>query len=228
MSRALIASFASLWLGVGVAHAQSTSEISQETARTVKGGARAATFFWLPVEYWVASARESGAEPEKVERVRALFRDYLMIGVVDVEIDADGTPRFKTIADVVRRTRIERDGQVVPVLREVNPDLARLAPDLVYVLRKSLGFIGDGLRLLPLSNVNDEGERVISAAREGEVEVEFRFELDSEAHVLVWRAPLTSIVGPQRCPVGAEELDAAWKFCPYHGARLPGRLLPKE
>ncbi len=228
MSRSLIVACASLWLGVGIVHAQSSSEISQETVRNVKEGARAATVFWLPAEYWVAASRERGAPPEEVERVRALFRDYLIVGVVDVELDAEGKPRFKTIADIVRRSRISRDGEVVPVLREVSPDMARLAPELVYVLRTSLGFLGDGLRLLPLSNRNDEGERVVPAELGGEIEVEFRFELDSAAHLLVWRAPLTSIVGPQRCPVGAEELDAAWKFCPYHGARLPERLLSKE
>lgn len=198
-----------------------STAITTETSRVERQGRRAANFFWLPVEYWEAAARETGAEPEEVERIRKLFRDYLLVAVVDVEVSPTGKPEFRSIADIVGRSHFTRNGESLSVLKQVHPEFARTASDLVYVLRSSLASLGPGLHLLPLSNVDDEGRPVLRGAVGGELSLEFRFEPDAEPIRLVWRAPLTSIVGPKRCPEGGEELEADWKYCPHHGVVLP-------
>ena len=220
--RTALSAWLSLVCAAGSAGAAPPSAaITTETSRVERQGRRAANFFWLPVEYWEAAALETGAQPDEVERIRKLFSDYLLVAVVDVEVSSAGKPEFRSIADIVRRSQFSRNGESLPVLKQVHPEVARTASDLVYVLRSSLASLGPGLHLLPLSNVDDAGQPVLRGADAGQLALEFRFEPDSEPIRLVWRAPLTSIAGPKRCPEGGEELEASWKYCPHHGVKLP-------
>ena len=71
-----------------------------------------------------------------------------------------------------------------------------------------------------LALCHDAGQPVVSAAREGRLEMHYLVSGESEPRVLVWRPPLTSVLGPMTCPKGGEPLEANWKFCPWHGVPL--------
>ena len=206
--------------GGRAALAAETGEIRGEMVRTLRDGRRVATLFWLPLEYWEASARERGAGPEELEAVHKLFRDYVLVGVVDVELAQDGRPAFKSIADIVSRSTFRRNGVELEVLRQPNPELASRVPDLVYVLRASLGALGAGLRVLPLANVGPGGQPVLLGSRAGVLSLEFRLSEGAEPTSISWRAPLTAIVGAKTCPEGDELLEASFDFCPWHGVKL--------
>ena len=106
------------------------------------------------------------------------------------------------------------------MLREVNPDVADLVPKLVYLLKASMGKLGEGLRLLPLSNISAKGEPIITASKPGELGASFRFTEGGPVHELLWHAPLTAVAGAKRCPKDGEPLDASWSYCPWHGVKL--------
>ena len=40
-----------------------------------------------------------------------------------------------------------------------------------------------------------------------------------------WKLPLGSLLPPKVCPVDGEELNGAWKFCPWHGEALKPKPL---
>lgn len=203
------------------ARAVSSAEIAAETARTAQeGSTHVANFWWLPPEYWVLSAKELDLPAEEQAKVEKLFQDYVIIGAIDADVSDKLQPKLASIAEVVKRSRFSRGGETLEVLHEVNPEVSKLVPTLVYLLRASLGPLGEGLRLLPLANVDPKGKPRLTATDPGELALEFRFTEDGPVHEYRWHAPLTSLVGVRKCPKGGEPLEASWTYCPWHGQKL--------
>jgi hypothetical protein len=198
-----------------------SSDIVRETTRTLEGGSgRVATFWWLPQEYWEQAAKELALSAEEQEKVRTVFRDYLVVGALETKLNLERKPEFASIGEIVARAKFYRDGEEITVLRDVNPELARLVPRLVYLLRASLSGLGEGLRLLPLANVDAKGNRILTGDSPGVFELEYRFDDKAEAQRIYWHAPFTSIVGAKKCPRGGEPLEASFDFCPWHGVKI--------
>lgn len=218
----LVALLVALSLLPVAARATSSSDIIAETARTAEeGGNRVANFWWLPPEYWAQSAKELELPAEEQAKVEKLFRDYVIIGALDADVSDKHKPVLASIADIVKRSRFSRGGETLEVLREVNPEVSKAVPTLVYLLRASLGPLGEGLRLLPLANVDPQGKPITSASAPGEIALEFRFTETGPVHEFRWHAPLTAIAGVRKCPKGGEPLEASWSYCPWHGVKLP-------
>ena len=148
------------------------------------------------------------------------FGDYLFVAVIDADVTDKKKPTIMGVPDVVAHATFFRDGEKVQVLTEVNPEVARLAPKLVYLLRASMGQLGQGLHLLPLSNVSSGGKPIVTASSPGQLKLEFRFTDSGPVHEVRWHAPLTAVVGPKKCPKDGEEMDASWSYCPWHGVPL--------
>ena len=203
------------------ARAGDSTDIVGEVTRTLEGGGgRVATFWWLPQEYWEQAAKDLSLPAEEQEKVRSVFRDYLIVGALETKLNLERKPEFASIAEIAARAKFFRNGQEVAVLRDVNPELARLVPSLVYLLRASLSGLGEGLRLLPLANVDAKGNRILTGDAPGILELEYRFDEKSPAQEVQWHAPLTAIVGAQKCPKGGEPLEASYDFCPWHGVKI--------
>jgi hypothetical protein len=207
------------------AHAGNSSQIQAEALRTVEGGGgRFAYFWWLPLEYWEACGKDLGLSAEEQAKIAPLFRDYTMVAVIDARVSPEEKKAdVKPTADIVARSRFLRNGQPVEVLREVGKEVPEMALRLVYLMRSSLSGLGDGLRLLPLANVDPKGNAILTGASKGELEIEFRFEPDGPVNKLYWHAPYTSIVGAKTCPKGGETLEASFEFCPWHGVKAGGK-----
>ena len=223
MNRTLAPLAALLWLALApaLAHGGNSSEIAAETVRTIQEGTtRVASFWWLPPDYWIAAAKEMSLPPADQEKVAKVFPNYIIVGVIDADVSEKHKPLIAGIAEVVSRTKFTRNGEPVQVLREVSPDVADLVPKLVYLLKASMGRLGDGLRLLPLSNISATGEPIITSTKPGLLGAEFRFTEGGPVHELVWHAPLTAVAGAKHCPKDGEALDASWSYCPWHGVKL--------
>ena len=209
-----------LAFGWGGAQA-STAQVAQEVLRSGNEGRRVVNFWWLPVEYWVESARELKKSGDEIDDIRRLFELYMVIAVIDAEVGADGTLEAATHAMIGPALRVRRNGADVEILRQIDPKVARLVGELSYVLKASLSVLGQGLRIFFLPNIDDDARPVLHGASKGELEV--FYSLGSAAQKprsFLWRAPLTSIAGPTSCPKDGEELEASWKYCPWHGVKL--------
>jgi hypothetical protein len=209
-------------LGPALAHAEpNSSQIAGEVQRTLQSGAvRVAEFWWLPPEYWITVAKELELPAEDQAKVAKIFRDYTIVGAVDVGASEKKEPVAATLADIVARSKFLRDGQPLEVLHEVNPEVSKLVPTLVYLLRASLGPMADGLRLLTLANLDAKGNSILSATAPGELTLQFKFREDGPVQDVRWHAPLTSLMAPRKCPKGGEPLEASWTYCPWHGVKL--------
>lgn len=205
------------------ARAGNSTDIQAESLRNLEaGGGRIASFWWLPAEYWEAAAKELGLAPEEQAKIGPMFRDYLIVGVVDAKISVESKQaELQSTPEIVSRAKFFRNGEQIEVLREVSPDLQKMVYPLSSFMRASLRGLGDGLRLLPLPNADAKGNPILDGRSNGELKIEYRFEDGGPAQSVYWHAPLTAVVGPKTCPKGGEPLEASWDYCPWHGVKAP-------
>ena len=207
------------------ARAANSTAILRETARIVEsGGPRIANFWWLPIEYWQECARELALPEEERAKIEPMLRDYILVAALDAKVSAEKKGAdLATTGDMVAHAKFYRNGEQVEVLREVAPGVPELLPKLVYLLRSSLGPLGEGLHVLPLPNVDAKGNRILTGASTGELKLEYRFDDSGPVQTLYWHAPFTAIAGPKTCPKGGEPLEASFEFCPWHGVKVPSK-----
>ena len=82
--------------------AASTGEIVEETARTFRGDNHLITFWWLPSEYWIAAAREAGKTESEVQAVAALYDNYTLVAVMDIQFKPGGEIDALSTVEIVR------------------------------------------------------------------------------------------------------------------------------
>lgn len=196
-----------------------SSVIAQETLQTHREGHRVVSFWWLPFEYWTAVAKELEKTPAEMSEIRSLFRNYTMLAVLDVEVRPDGSFDALSIAEIVRRADVSVNGRSFEVMHQVDPRVQQLAPDLAYPLRTSLSSLGSGLRLLPLPNLDQSGEPILSGSKPGALRVRYKMGASGEDAEFWWHAPLTAVDGPKRCK-GGELAEASWSYCPWDGTPI--------
>ena len=211
-----------LLLLAGSSHAATTGALTQELARSRHKERGVVSVWWLPVEYWLAAAGELKQQAEEIDTVRKLFRNYLIIAVLDASLDPEGKLHPATHADIGPRIEIRRNGTRVEILRDIDPRVARRVAELSYLLKTSLGVLGPGLRIFFLPNIDDKGRPLLHGSSNGTLTIRYEQAEDEDPLEYLWHAPLTSVAGPIRCPEGGEELEAHFKFCPWHGVKARG------
>lgn len=210
-----------LVLGAMPVLAASTAGIADETRRMNAKQGHIVNFWWLPVEYWVAAAREMKKSDAEIDRIRELFKNYTLLGALDVQLDPGGTVDALSTAEIVRRIEIEVNGSTFEVLKQVDPKLQQYTPDLSYVLQASLSRLGTSLRLLPLPNVDSDGNSILRGDQKGLIKVRYKARAGEEPLELWWHGPLTDVVGSKTCPGSGEPMEASWEYCPWNGRKAP-------
>lgn len=215
---------AGLWiLSCGLAFAAdparttTTAEIAEETIRNFRGQNQLVTFWWLPAEYWVQAAREAGKSASDLEKIEALYGNYNLVGVMDVKFSPDGKVDSLSTAEIVRRLEVFVNDVPFDILRQVDPKLQELAPELSYAFRVSLAEFGRGLRLLPLPNVDAKGQPILEGGRPGVLRVRYKAAPTGPPLEFWWHAPLTAVKGAGKCPGSLAPTEASWTHCPWSG-----------
>lgn len=216
-----IAGAALLVTALGTSASAGTGTIAQEVMRSSQLEKRLVHIWWLPVEYWIDAARELRKSADDIDDVRKLFRNYLMIAILDAELKDDGSFEPATHSQIGPELEVRRNGDPIELLHRIDPRVARWTGELSYLLRTSLGPLGPGLRIFFLSNVDDGGRPLLQGGSRGTLEIRYTRAADA-SHPLRyrWHAPLTAVAGAHTCPEGGEPLDASWLYCPWHGVRV--------
>jgi hypothetical protein len=201
--------------------------IAKETMKMVTSEHGLTLVWWFPREYWQVMltrfAAESHLTAEQTAQVAAVIKPLLAYTIVAV-VDASGKPGsfVYTPEPAVRAALRVVDGKghsyrplaeadIAPETRNV---LKRMQPILASVFTE-IGALGENIKLyfFPL---NDQAGRPIADAK---ADSSFTVELGNQT--FKWRTPVGALMPPKRCPVDGEEVNGAWKFCPWHGVKLP-------
>lgn len=139
------------------AYGAELGEITTEVSRADRENVRLIHLWWLPVEYWVEAARSMKKSEERIDEVRRLFQNYMILAIIDAEIARGGGFDAATHQLVGPELVVTRNGQRVEILHDIDPTVAQLTSELSYFLKTSLAMLGPAIRIFFLKNVDAEG-----------------------------------------------------------------------
>ncbi len=195
------------------------NDLTSETQRASQDPNRIGLVWWLPIEFWEISMATGPAPstPEQVSAVTSVLRQYTMFAIADGLVGQFGGVTWFAKEDV-RASLLLQDAsgtRFAPLTdAQVSPDARNLAAIMKPILSGMLGPMGEHMDFFFFPSKSAEGRLIADAKAEGS----FRLQIGEEPYD--WRLPLGSLIPKKRCPVDGEQLNGAWKYCPWHGKKL--------
>ncbi|MGB8473119.1 MAG: hypothetical protein WCE61_03405 [Candidatus Acidiferrum sp.] len=182
--------------------------------------------WWVPAEFWEQSAVAQGSSPQKARATFASLRQYTVIIVMAGKIGL-GNINWYSENEIRSSTTIrDSNGQIYKPISDISPDAAGLTSIIKPVMANILGPAGQNLQILFFASKTERGTPIADPTREGSFAVLIEGLGGQKLTSYQWRLPLTSLTPPRYCPVGRERMEASWKYCPWHGVKLPPIILP--
>jgi len=195
-------------------------ELLKETQRSVSGGNAIGIVWWIPTEFWEASAIGQGATPENAKQTFDSLRQYTIVGVAAGKMGI-GSVNWDSENDVRANTVIrDSSGVNYKALTEISSDAQGLLSVMKPVLTNVLGPMGQNFQFLVFPAKAAAGNIIADPTKSGSFSVVITDLLGPKESLFDWRLPLTSLSPQKFCPVGHERVQADWKFCPWHGVKL--------
>lgn len=175
--------------------------------------------WWIPAEFWRASAPASSPR-EQIDELVKILTPYTVVTVAFGDVGPLGGVTWAT-EDALRSRLAIVDStgrEYAPIATEqVSADAKNLAAILKPILTNFLGPMGQNMHFVYFPALTAAGTPIADLFSEGS----FSVRLGSDVHR--WRLPVGSFLPEKVCPVDGERLNGAWKFCPIHGKELgPG------
>lgn len=219
----LVPSFIYLTLGVvgtGIAQESklNSSEICDETQKMSDNPDDMTIVWWIPDEFWIASAAEDASFLEAdLKAILKTFQPYELFGVMDGEIGYFGGVTYKSEADIRNSIRLVcKDGTLIyPTATEkIDNDTKALLAFMKPALENMMGEMGKNMYFFLFPAKNKNGQMIAEAKKEGLLHIllgerEFK-----------WRLPLDSVMPLKICSNCGEKCKGSWKFCPWCGTKL--------
>lgn len=197
------------------------NDIIRETQKQLGGKQLAGLVWWVPAEFWEQSAIEQGSSPQKARETFAALRQYTVVIVLAGRIGLGNINWFSQNEILSGTSLRDGDGQLYKPITDISPDAQGLSSIIKPVMANILGPAGQSLQILFFASKNAKGVAIADPTREGSFAVVLDGFGSPAPSVYEWRLPLTSLTPPRFCPAGNERVEANWKYCPWHGTKLP-------
>jgi hypothetical protein len=174
--------------------------------------------WWIPVEFWTATfAQDPTVTQSDADDVSSTLGPYTLIAVVDGRIGSFGGVTYFS-EDYLRENITIKDirGNIYRPLpkEDISPDAINLLSIMKPGLENTLGPTGKNMHFMVFSGTDANGAAVVDPLQEGVMTVAVG------ENTFNFRLPLGSLLPPKVCPVDGEEMNGAWKYCPWHGVEL--------
>jgi hypothetical protein len=195
------------------------NDLIRETQKMSDKSGEMTLIWWIPEEFWRISIAQGNpnATEAQTEMFLEVLRPYTVLVVVDGKMGQFGGVTYTSETDIRAGLKIQ-DGQgasYLPIKEEkVNPDTKNLLAMMKPIFSNMLGPMGQNMHFYAFSATDREGKRIADARKEG------NFSVTLTGREYKWRLPLGSLLPPRICPVDGETLNGAYKYCPWHGAKL--------
>ncbi|MCC7249957.1 MAG: hypothetical protein IT473_15140 [Lysobacter sp.] len=193
-------------------------KLTDDTQRVSSPGNQLNLVWWIPPEFWAASATQSGeTDAKKIDEVARLFSKYTIVAVVKGEMgvvtmgDFMGEDQVRDIARVIDSKG--RKLEPVPT-KKLEPDLVILLGILKPILKSMIGPAGENMHFLAFPAKDASGVAISDPYRNGELVVmlgDQRF---------AFKTPLPSLLSPMYDMSSGEAFPGTYRFNPYTGNAL--------
>ena len=202
------------------ADSSEVDDLLRETQKSVSGNHRIGVVWWIPTEFWEASAKRMGNSAERAREMFASLRDYTIVCVAVGKVGVGNINWFPE-GDVRAATSLrDSAGMNYRTAAQLSSDAQGLLSVMKPVLSNILGPMGQNIQFLIFPAKTSAGNAISDPRRPGSFSVVISDLLGQKESVFGWQLPLTSLTPPRFCPVGHERVQANWKYCPWHGNPL--------
>jgi len=195
-------------------------ELVSECQQSVRGADYVGLVWWLPMQFWEESSRQSGTSGPESEEMLKGIAGYLSVAVVVAKVKG---MEFSFVSERdIRASIVLRDaaGKEYKPLEQVSLHAQVLASVIRPLMSNLVGRLGENITLLYFPAKNERGEAIADPLRSGNFAVVLKKIVGEAESVYEWRLPLTSLLPPKYCPTGKERVKANWLYCPWHGTKL--------
>jgi hypothetical protein len=193
-------------------------DILKDTQKIVNDDGGMTIVWWVPLEFWQASF-ERNPNVTKIQAAKFLdvLRPYTVVVVMESKIGPLGGMTFKPESEIRRRlTILDGTGKSYSPLDEdsIDADARNFVTMMKPVLGSSMGSFGKNCNFYIFPARDKNGGNIVDPKSEGL----FKVALDPQEYA--FRLPLGSLLPPHKCPKCGENLNGAYKFCPFDGTAL--------
>jgi hypothetical protein len=193
--------------------------LTQETQKMSEKADEMTLIWWIPEEFWrVSFEQDPSITADQIEEFIKVLRPYTIIVAVDGKMGTFGGITYEseqTIRSLIQIT--DNEGATYRPLNRnsINADCENFLAMMKPVFINMLGPMGQNMHFFLFPAENKKGKKIADAGNEG------TFSVELGKRIFKWRLPLGSLLLPKICPVCKEELNGAYKFCPWDGTELP-------
>lgn len=199
--------------------------IIKDTQKQIDGQSLAGMVWWVPTEFWEQSAVKRGSSLQKARETFSSLRQYTVVIVLAGKVGL-GNINWYSENEIRSSTSLrDSDGQIYKPITDISPDAAGLLSIIKPVMANVLGPAGQNLQVLFFASKTAKGAPIADPTAEGSFAVLIDGLGGEKLTSYEWRLPLTSLTPPRYCPIGKERMEASWKYCPWHGVKLPPVVL---
>ena len=196
---------------------------TNETQVTEGGANSLDLIWWIPVEFWEATLRQSGDVTEsQADLMLDILKNHSVLAVIQADISPFGAFHFHSQDDVrdgLKVQSIDAAGNVRTIshTEPVDPDVQLFLGQMRPILAQAMGSMGENFYFFPLPAFDDQGERNPSPFESGLLRVTLQRD-DSELELDI-ELPIDSLFVPRVCPNG-KMAHVSWEYCPWGGEEL--------
>ena len=181
--------------------------------------------WWLPPQFWERSLMDSDLSATEQREMVALFRDHLVVAVVQGEMGNFGMKGFSDEAALRAGLRlVDANGKrEAPMAKDdVDAELALLFTVARPIMASIIGPMGQNMQLFAFPGTDAAGKPRADALANGSL----RFELGRTP--FTFETPLPSLLMPMYDGATGKEFPGTFRFNPYTGAPLQATPVKKK
>jgi len=193
-------------------------KLTDDTQRVSSPGNHLNLVWWIPPQFWAASATQGGeTDQKKIDEVAQLFGKYTIVAVVKGEMGVVTMGEFMDEDQVREIARVvDAKGRKLEPLpaKKLEPDLVLLLGILKPILKSMIGPAGENMHFLAFPAKDASGAAIADPYRDGGLVVllgEERF---------TFKTPLPSLLSPMYDATSGEAFPGTFRYNPYTGSAL--------
>ena len=174
--------------------------------------------FWIPTSYWKVVLDDSPqVSKEALSQIEFAFKDYVVVGALDLDVNANGTMNFTTETELRKSISIQtQNGSIFKPIPESNisDEAKSFSSSLKPLFSQIIGQMGAGLHFYFFSVKDRDGKNILDERKNG------KFTIKHSNINFDYSLPLVALLPPKVCPKDGASMKGNWNFCPIHGVRL--------
>jgi hypothetical protein len=212
-----------------IVHRGDIPDLTRDTQLSIKSGDYIGLLWWIPTDFWARSAETKGGDPAKTANDMQAINGYTVVFAFAAKVGSLGQFDFVSPQELEQNIVIrDSEGNEYAALSDITDGAKNLAGIIKPMLANAMGKAGENSTMMFFPGKTKAGLPMADPKVAGSLRVVIKNVVGVPEDIYEWKTPLTSFVAPVYCPIGKEQLNANWKFCPWHGVQIGAPAVAKD